>query len=123
MRILMLTQFYSPIIGGEERLVQDLSIDLARRGHSVAVATVWHRGLAKYEVDQGVSIYRIPSSAGRTSWLYSEPGRLHAPPWPDPEATWALRRVIRQHRPEIVHAHNWLVHSFLPLKRPTGPKL
>ena len=27
MRILMLTQFYPPIIGGEERIVQDLSVE------------------------------------------------------------------------------------------------
>jgi glycosyltransferase involved in cell wall biosynthesis len=27
-----------------------------------------------------------------------------------------LRRVVQQEQPDIVHAHNWLVHSFLPLK-------
>ena len=44
MRILMLAQFYAPIIGGEERVVQDLSQELASRGHSVAVTTLWHAG-------------------------------------------------------------------------------
>jgi glycosyltransferase involved in cell wall biosynthesis len=29
----------------------------------------------------------------------------------------ALSRIIRRERPDIVHGHNWLVHSFLPLKR------
>ena len=42
MRILMLTQFYHPIIGGEERMVQGLSSELGLRGHEVAVATLWH---------------------------------------------------------------------------------
>ncbi len=37
----MLAQFYPPIIGGEERLVQDLSAELAQRGHDAAVATLW----------------------------------------------------------------------------------
>lgn len=116
MRILMLAQFYWPVIGGEERLVQDLSIELVRRGHEVAVATLWHEGLAEFELDRGVRVYRIRGLAQRVRWLFTEPGRRHAPPWPDPEALWLLRRVIEQERPEIVHAHNWLVYSFLPLK-------
>ena len=116
MRILMLTQFYPPIIGGEERIVQDLSVELARRGHEVAVATLWHEGFQDYEIDRGVRIFRIHSTTQRASWLYSETQRRHAPPWPDPEATWALRRVITQVQPEIVHAHNWFMYSFLPLK-------
>jgi glycosyltransferase involved in cell wall biosynthesis len=116
MRILMLTQFYQPIIGGEERIVQDLSVELARRGHEVAVATLWHEGFQDYEIDQGVRIFRIHSTTQRAGWLYSEKQRRHAPPWPDPEATWALRRVLAQVQPEIVHAHNWLMYSFLPLK-------
>ncbi len=116
MRILMLSQFYQPIIGGEERIVQDLSVELVRRGHDVAVATLWHEGFQDYEVDQGVRIFRIHSTTQRAAWLYSEKQRRHAPPWPDPEATWALRRVLAQVQPEIVHAHNWLMYSFLPLK-------
>ena len=89
---------------------------LARRGHEVAVATLWHEGFQDYEIDQGVRIFRIHSTTQRASWLYSETQRRHAPPWPDPEATWALRRVLAQVQPEIVHAHNWFIYSFLPLK-------
>ena len=40
MRILMLAQSFSPVIGGEERIVEDLSAELARRGHEVGVATL-----------------------------------------------------------------------------------
>src|SRR5258706_2370364 len=116
MRILMLAQFYSPIIGGEERLVQDLSIELARRGHQVAVVTLWHEGLPEYVVENEVRIYRIRGFAQRAPWLYSEDGRRHAPPWPDPELVKNLRRVLVLESPDIVHAHNWLLYSFLPLK-------
>lgn len=123
MRVLMLSQFYAPIIGGEERLVQDLSRELSRRGHAVAVATQWRPGLALHEDDHGVELYRIRSSVQRASWVYAEPERRHFPPWPDPEALWGLRRVIAAHRPEVVHAHNWLVHSFLPLKAGSGAAL
>ena len=28
-----------------------------------------------------------------------------------------MRRVLSEEKPQVVHAHNWIVHSFLPLKR------
>jgi len=123
MRILMLAQFYPPIIGGEERFVRDFGAALAMRGHDVAVATLWQEGMEEFEVDQGVRVYRIRSSMQRVPWLHSATGRRHAPPLPDPEAVWSLRRVVAQERPDIVHAHNWIVHSFLPLKTWSGAKL
>ena len=116
MRILMLAQFFPPTIGGEERHVQDLSIELAVRGHDVAVATLWREGVPEFEVDQGVRVYRIRGSLQRVGALFSEKERQHSPPFPDPEALWALRRIIMRERPDIVHAHNWIVHSFTPLK-------
>lgn len=112
----MLAQFYPKTIGGEERHVQDLGMHLANRGHQVSVATVWHPGHQDFEMDNGVRVYRIHGTAQRAAWLYKEAARRHAPPFPDLELTLALRRVIQRERPEIVHAHNWLVHSFLPLK-------
>lgn len=123
MRILMLTQFYPPYIGGEERHVRSLSLQLAAQGHQVAVATLGNAELPEFEIDQGVRVYRIRGTLQRIELLFSEHARRHAPPFPDPELGLALRRVIAQERPEIVHAHNWLVRSFLPLKRWSGAKL
>jgi glycosyltransferase involved in cell wall biosynthesis len=122
-RILMLAQFYPPTIGGEEQHVRTLSAALAARGHRVAVATLWHEGLAEFECDGAVRVYRIKGSAQRLGWLFSERGRRHAPPLPDPELTLALGRIVRRERPQIVHAHNWLVHSFVPIKRLSGARL
>lgn len=112
----MVCQFYSPIIGGEEQLVKDLGTELVGRGHAVAVATIWHPGLPEFEQDHGVRIHRIRNLAQRVPLLFREPERRHAPPLPDLEAVSELRRVVASERPDIVHAHNWLVHSFLPLK-------
>jgi glycosyltransferase involved in cell wall biosynthesis len=116
MRILMLTQSYPPLVGGEERHVRNLSIELTSRGHDVAIATLWHEGLPAYECDQGVRVYRLRAMMQRMSGLFREKERRHSPPFPDPEALEALRRIIIRERPDIVHAHNWLVHSFTPLK-------
>lgn len=120
MNILMLAQFYAPIIGGEERHVQDLSVELVKRGHKVAVATLQSPGTPEFEIDQGVRIYRIKSTTQRASWLYKQPERSHHPPFPDPEVTRALRQIIKLENPQIVHAHNWMLYSFLPLKGWSG---
>jgi glycosyltransferase involved in cell wall biosynthesis len=59
----------------------------------------------------------------RAPWLFSNDKRQYAPPFPDPEVMLALRRIIEHEQPEIVHAHNWLVYSFLPLKAWSGARL
>lgn len=123
MRILMLAQFYPPTIGGEERHVRNLSIELAAMGHDVSLATFWHKGLAEFEIDQGVRIYRIRGTMQRATAIFSEQGRQYAPPFPDPEAMYALKRIIMHEHPDIVHAHNWIVHSFTPLKNWSKAKL
>lgn len=123
MRILMLAQFYHPIIGGVERHVRALSTELAARGHDVSVATLWHEGLPEFEIDQGVKVHRVRGSMQRVTVLFSERNRRHLPPFPDPEVMWALRRIIIRERPDIVHAHNWIVHSFTPLKSWSKAKL
>ena len=119
----MLAQFYPPTIGGEERHVADLSAELATRGHSVTVATLWHEGCAHFEIDRGVRIHRIRGSMQRLERIFSYKDRQFAPPFPDPEALLALRRIIREERPDIIHAHNWIVHSFTPLKAWSKAKL
>jgi glycosyltransferase involved in cell wall biosynthesis len=122
MRVLMLSQFYPPIVGGEEHVVEALGIELARRGHQVSVATIRHPGLPPQEEVAGVRVHRLRSAVSSLRFLYSE-DRLHAPPAPDPALSWQLRRVLDAERPDIVHAHNWMVHSYLPLKRSAGVPL
>ena len=116
MRILMLAQFYPPSIGGEERHVRDLAIELAARGHDVSLATLWQKGLPGLENDHGVRVHRVRGAMQHLSTLFSSADRQYAPPFPDPEVLRALRHIIVEEHPDIVHAHNWIVHSFVPLK-------
>lgn len=113
---MMLSQFYAPIVGGEERHVQDLSAELVKRGHQVTVVAFAYPDAPAFEIDQGVRIFRIQSSMRRAKWLFQENERHHAPPFPDPEALWAIRTILQREQPDIVHAHNWLFYSFIPLK-------
>jgi len=121
MKVLMVTDFYPPFLGGVEVLVSTLSRQLVNRGHEVSVATLAAPGLPSEELDQGVRVYRIPASTRRAGFLFANETRPWAPPAPDPEATVALRAVARREQPDVVHGHDWLARSFLPLKRRTGP--
>ncbi len=123
MRILMLAQFYRPISGGEERYVHDLSHELVARGYDVAVATLWQEGTATFENDGGVRIYRMQGLMQRVDVAFRDKKLRHAPPFPDIGVMRELRRIIERERPDVVHAHNWLVHSFTPLKRWSRAKL
>jgi glycosyltransferase involved in cell wall biosynthesis len=123
MRILLLSDLYPPIIGGLERHVQTLGRSLARRGHEVTVATLWHEGLPEEEVVEGVAIHRVHGLFQRFAGAFEDPARRYAPPVPDPGVVSALRRIVHDTRPDIVHAHNWMVHSYLPLKPLSGARL
>lgn len=133
MRILMLTQSYAPIVGGVERVVEDLSSELVRRGHEVGVATLRQPGedgegadtgvAGDPDLDPGVAIHPLGTATYRLPGVRLDQERRHAPPLPDPETALQLRRLIRRQRPDVVHAHNWLIHSYLPLDRRSGPAL
>jgi len=116
MRILMVTDFYPPLVGGVEVVVSALARGLSRRGHEVSVATIGTNGAAPLSVDDGIRIHRIQLTAARVDALFTQ-RRPWAPPVPDPEAVAALRRIVRDERPHVVHGHDWLARSFIPLKR------
>jgi glycosyltransferase involved in cell wall biosynthesis len=123
MRILMISDFYPPFVGGVEVLVSSVSRELVSRGHEVAVATLAPPGLPARSLDAGVRVHRIRSTTQRAGRLFASAARPWAPPVPDPEAVIGLRSVVAQERPDLVHGHDWLARSYLPLKRRGGPAL
>lgn len=117
MRLLLLAQFFPPDIGGEERHVFNLANTLADRGHEVAVATQRLAGLADEEVlTSGVRIHRFATAAMSIPGVYST-SRPHHPPIPDPRGVRELARIVRRERPQVIHAHNWIINSALALRR------
>jgi glycosyltransferase involved in cell wall biosynthesis len=124
MRILLLAQFFPPDIGGEERHVFNLANTLAERGHQVAVATQRMADVPDREtLASGVRVHRFATAAMRLPGVYST-SRTHHPPLPDPLGVRELARIIREERPHVVHAHNWIVNSAVALRRssPAGPR-
>ena len=122
MRILLLAQFFPPDIGGEERHVFNLANTLADRGHQVTVATQCMAGVPDEEVlPSGVHVRRFATMAMRLPHVYST-SRSHHLPTPDPLGVRELARIVRRVRPDVIHAHNWIVNSALALRRRSATK-
>jgi glycosyltransferase involved in cell wall biosynthesis len=117
MRVLMLAQSFAPVVGGEERVVEDQAAELVRRGHHVAIATVEQPGVGQPNESHGARVHTLRTTRSRFSSLSRGSKRHRSPPLPDPDTVLDLRRVVAEERPDVVHAHNWIVHSYLPLDR------
>jgi glycosyltransferase involved in cell wall biosynthesis len=121
-RILLLSDLFAPVIGGTEGHVGALARALADRGHTVSVATAQVPGTPPFEVADGVRVHRMRGLAQRAG-AHESAGRPFHPPFPDPLVTRALWRVVEKERPDVVHAHSPIVHSFVPLKRRSRARL
>jgi glycosyltransferase involved in cell wall biosynthesis len=115
MHVLELTDFYRPVIGGLERHVETFSRELIRLGHTVTVVTLRTGDHPAEETLDGVRVIRIRGWSGGWPALHADAARPFHPTVPDPGAVAALRRVVEQERPAVVHSHSWLQYSYFPL--------
>ncbi len=113
----MLSDLYPPLVGGVERHVQSLSKQLSKRGHEVIVCTIDQQNLPAYEQENGVKVYRLEGLFQKIPFLYRDPTRKGHPPMQDWLIRGKLAQIIREERPDIIHAHGWMVYSALPLKK------
>lgn len=120
MRVMLVSDFYAPYVGGVEQHVRSLAHALSVRGHDVTVVTsstaLAPRGRT---VDGPVEVHRIPTLSAKVPG-HADYERPWAPPIPDPVASFHLRRLIRRLRPDIVHGHDWLARSAMPWCRGAG---
>ena len=115
MRIFQVTDGYPPpLTGGRDLHVRLLTHELARRGHEVEVATLAGPNGACTEMDDGIPVHRIEGWSRALSRFYADPERPFHPTVPDPGMVRSLADLIRQRRPDVVHAHSWILHSLLP---------
>jgi glycosyltransferase involved in cell wall biosynthesis len=111
LRLLLITDHYPPFIGGAHRQAMLLAVRLAERGHEVALATPWHRGLPERERKRGVELHRIRQIRTAITPLARRSIQQHQPPFPDPVSVWQLRRLIDDFEPEIIHSYGWITFS------------
>lgn len=116
MKILMLSSFYPPSLGGISVYVQSLTRELSKRGHQVAVCTIGREDLSKFEEEDGVNIYRLDSFFARIPFLFKDPSQKWHPPVQDWLVSKKLAQIIERENPNIVHTHDWILYSMLPLK-------
>lgn len=122
MHILQLTDFYRPVIGGLEKHVESLSMELQSLGHTAVVVTLQAEGLPAEETLNGVRVIRVRSWSQHLKRCYADLARPFHPTAPDRGAVSALRAVIDREKPDVVHSHSWIQYSFFPLYRArSGP--
>ena len=116
----MLSQFYPPIVGGQEAHVRNLAQALVVRGHEVEVATIAVDGNVGTVSDGLVPVHRLHVAAQYVPQLFSDPERPHSMPIADPQFRAGIRRLLRIGRFDILHAHDWSVTSALGPARRSG---
>lgn len=111
LRILMVSDEWRPYIGGAGLCMELFADELSRRGHTLAAATAWHNQAPAFEDNGLVAVHRIRDLPSRAQWISESSTRHTPPPFPDPEAVWRLRRLIKRFQPDLIPAYGWLAHS------------
>jgi glycosyltransferase involved in cell wall biosynthesis len=93
-RVAMVIQRYLPHLGGTERQLQQVAPRLQSLGYEVSILTRHEKGLLRYEVIDGIPVYRLPSPG---------PKRLAGAIF----TIAAVTQLIRLH-PDLVHAYEIL---------------
>ncbi|BCY14115.1 glycosyltransferase family 4 protein [Actinoplanes sp. L3-i22] len=118
MKILHLSNLYAPVIGGLERSIATSSAELVRRGHEVTVLTLATPAAPGHETLGGVRVHRVRSIANTlVPGLNQDPGKPFHPTVPDPLTSTDIARLLRAEHYDVVHSHDWLMYSYLPLRR------
>jgi 1,2-diacylglycerol 3-alpha-glucosyltransferase len=94
-KILMMTNTYTPIVGGLERSIQDFSEIFRKRGHEVKIVAPEFEGRPEDEKD----VIRVPA-------MENVAGTPFSLSLPLPET---LQNLVNEFDPDIVHSH----HPFL----------
>ena len=123
MRVLLLTWEYPPlVVGGLGRHVEALARELAAAGHDVRVVTRGDEVTPSDERRDGVRVYR--AAADPLAIDFTTESLLA---WSQAAEHTLLRAalpLLRRWRPQVVHAHDWLVaQSAITLAQMTGAPL
>lgn len=111
LRILLVSDYYPPFIGGAHRQTQLLGRELHKRGHIVNVVTMWQSGQPARQDDEGVLVHRLKELRTAIPWLTKGSQQRHHPGYPDPITVLGLRRIIAEFQPDIIHAYGWFTYS------------
>jgi glycogen(starch) synthase len=123
MRVLLLSWEYPPlVVGGLGRHVDALARELAAAGHDVCVVTRGEAGAPVDEVRDGVRVRR--AAADPLAIDFTTETLLAWTQAAEHALLRAALPLVRRWRPDVVHAHDWLVaQSAVTLSRTTRSAL
>jgi glycosyltransferase involved in cell wall biosynthesis len=122
MKILTITDLFDPSIGGMELHVLEVARERHRLGIDVTIATLTPDSLeATSPRSDGLKVVRMNNVLPRPHRLWQDPARPFHPPFPIPAIARRLRKIVDAVAPDAVHAHNWIVYSYLSIKKPSDP--
>jgi glycosyltransferase involved in cell wall biosynthesis len=115
MKVIMVSDFYHPIIGGIEHHVRRLSQQLKDRGHEVVVVTTStpHEG---YAFVDDIVVLRLKHMLSNFEQIFSDKIYKYVPPCPDLLMLRSLRRIVKKFRPDVIHGHGWIIFTIAKLK-------
>jgi glycogen synthase len=112
LRILHLTDNYSPVYGGLERSVQTVSQEMVKQGHVVAVVTAARADVPRRRVEEGVLVYRVPFALQHLPGAFLEgQRRVFFPPAIDPFFARSFARILQSFKADVIHTHGWIYFS------------
>jgi glycosyltransferase involved in cell wall biosynthesis len=123
MRVLQVSDGYRPATGGLERVVDALSRQLVSLGHPTTVATLSRPDAPAREEHAGVEVRRLDGYTRHLRRFSSDPGHYFHPTCPDPALVRRLAELVAEFRPDVVHAHGWILNSVLSLRLPSSTAL
>ena len=120
MRILYLNDDWPPAaMGGAAIVAFNLAREVARRGHEVGViTTVRNRNEERILEEEKMKVYRICTAY---NWRWRAWRSLY-----NPQTVGKVRKIIREFKPEVVHAHNvhlYLSYYCLKIAKKSGAKV
>lgn len=100
MKILVISHEYPPLGGGGGKVVEELCLGLASRGHQIHILTAHFENLPKKETKENLTIERLPS--WRTQAFRADLKAMGVF-----VCKSALRgiRIARSWKPDLIHAH------------------
>ncbi len=120
LRVLHATDSFLPNVGGLELAIAALVRNQARRDQPVALATSVHPDAPDREDLDGTQVHRLPMAMSLVPGAYVDRAFQFFPPIPDPRFARAFADLVRDFRPDVIHAHGWVLYSVLGAARRLG---
>ena len=100
MNVLMLNHEFPPVGGGASPITFELSKQLVQMGNRVDVVTMHYGDLPRFEIIDGINIYRTPALRKRPNICYTHELATYVP-----GASIKTIRLARREKYDIIHCH------------------